>query len=145
MTTSVNNDSLVIDFILQLEELSLFNPITGSRNERCKQQPTVNGQRFDIRAIIITKLGDSKVNSCSPHQENDVGVLELSRQKSDKRLNPWHSNEMSSEYLLPSLNIRHITNYTTVFISIEELTEAIVIATVSEDVKASSALALVVG
>lgn len=37
MAASVNNDGLVVDFILQFKELSLFDPVTGSRNERCKK------------------------------------------------------------------------------------------------------------
>jgi len=145
MTPSVYNDGLIIDFILQFKELPLFNPITSSRNDRCKQQPTVNGQRLNIRVLITTKLGDSNIEGCSPHQEDDVGVFKLSRQKSDKRLSLRHSNEMFSKYFLPSLKILLITNNTTIHISIKELAEAMVIAAVSEDVQAGSALALVVG
>lgn len=145
MTPSVYNDGLIIDFILQFKELPLFNPITSSRNDRCKQQSTVNGQRLNIRVLITTELGDSNIEGCSPHQEDDVGVFKLSRQKSDKRLSLRHSNEMFSKYFLPSLKILLITNNTTIHISIKELAEAMVIAAVSEDVQAGSALALVVG
>lgn len=145
VASSIHDNSLIIDFVPQFEELSLFDVIARGRNDRRKQQSAVNGQRLHIRVPVAAERGDDKVKGCSPHQEDDVGVFKLSGQKGEERLNLRHGDEMSPKYFLPSLKINFVTDDAALPVSIEQLTEAQIISTVFEDIKAEPALALVVG
>lgn len=53
--TSIHRDSLVINLILQLEVLMLFDPITCSSNKCSEEKTTVDGQRLDISVFFVTK------------------------------------------------------------------------------------------
>ena len=48
VSTSVNIDSLVVDFFSELQELSLFPPVAETRDKADEQKTGINGQRFHV-------------------------------------------------------------------------------------------------
>lgn len=56
--TSVDSDGLVVDLILELEVLSLLDPIATGGNEGGKEKTTVNGQRLDVSCGAAAEHGE---------------------------------------------------------------------------------------
>jgi hypothetical protein len=78
---SVDCHFLIVDFILQVEDLSLFHIVASGRDQSGEEESTVDGEALDEHvSSIFLLLEDRKTQEDSRHpdQKDDQWIFELS-------------------------------------------------------------------
>jgi len=121
MSSSVDNDLLIVDLILQFQELAFLNIVTQGRHDSSEDKTTKNSQGLNITLRVFwIECGDDKIKSGCPDQKDDVAIFKLSGQKSVEAFDSRELNGMLTKELDSSLKVFIISNDTSLWIGIKK-------------------------
>ena len=74
--TTVDDDDLSVDLVLETQELLVLGVVAHGCNERGREDSHEDGEALDI-AAGVAHVGEEQVQGGDDDQEDDVAVLKL--------------------------------------------------------------------